>query len=132
MQQRILRSIAVLIASFAIVMGVALPVAADYDPFGPACNSAAADSAVCSDHGDGSTNPLTGQNGLFRGISGVLAFVTGLSVVVIVVVSGLRYATAAGDANKAKSARQAIVAALIGMVIIIFADMFISLILSRL
>ena len=131
MIKRILYTLTVFM-TLAAITGILSPAtAAAYDPFGQACNSSGSQSAVCSDRGTGSTNPLTGPNGLFRGISGVLAFITGMSALIIIIVSGFRYVTAGGDANKAKSARQAIVAALIGLVIILLADSIISFVLSR-
>lgn len=102
-----------------------------FDPFGQICNGSGASSSLCQGRGNDSQDPLTGTKGLIRGIANILALVTGLGAVIFIIVGGLRYITANGDANKAKSARDTIVAAVIGLVIIALADTIIALVLSR-
>jgi len=121
--------------SLAIVLVTGASTALAFDPFGNACstgNNGGSQSAVCQDKGDGSTNPLTGQNGLFRGITNVIALSTGIIAVILIIIGGFKYITADGDAAKAKSAKETIVAALLGLVIIILAGSIISLVLNRL
>ena len=119
-----------LLAALAVPLAPATALA--YDPLGGVCSSGQAQqSSLCQGRGDSSQDPLTGTKGLIRGIANILAFVTGLGAVIIVIVAGLRYITANGDANQAKKARDAIIAALIGIVIIVLADSIVGFVISR-
>lgn len=116
----------------ALLMPLVPAVAYAYDPRGGICGlPAAQSSSLCQASVNTSQDPLTGQTGLIRGIANIMAFVAGVGAIITIIVGGFRYITAGGDANKAKSARGAIVAALIGLVIIALADSIISLVLSR-
>lgn len=103
-----------------------------FNPFGTICSNGGGSSAVCQEQKNGSTNPLTGPNGLFFGIAKIIAIIAGISAVIIIIISGLRFVTSGGDPAKAKGAKDALVAALIGLVIIMLAGSIISLVLSRL
>src|SRR5690242_5987264 len=103
-----------------------------FDPFGPICSIGGGSSAVCQEKDKNTTNPLTGKNGLFIGISNILAIVAGLTAVIIIIVSGLKYVLAAGDPAKTKGAKDSIIGAVIGLVVIGLADSLITLVLSRL
>lgn len=125
-----------ILTSLALLLTLSIPLvpvpALAYNPFGDVCsNDAAQGSSLCQGQGDSSQNPLTGTKGLIRGIANIIAFVAGLGAIITIIVGGLKYITAGGDANKAKSARDTIVAALVGLVIIALADTIIGLVLSR-
>lgn len=124
-----------LCAVLVTMLVIAVPAFA-YDPLGGPCtvNTTTGDgsgSAICQDRGSGSSNPLTGQNGLLIGIANVIALSTGIIAVIIIIVSGFRYITAGGEAAKAKSARDSIIAALVGLVIIALAGTLINFVISR-
>ena len=102
-----------------------------FNPFGSVCNNGGGSSAICQEQSKGTTNPLTGTNGLFFGISRIIAIIAGVAAVIIIVIAGLRFVTSGGDPQKTKAAKDAIVAALIGLVIIVLAGSIISLVLSR-
>lgn len=116
-----------------VLMGVAAPAGVfAFDPFSAVCSQTnASDSTLCTDKSQGTTNPLTGKNGLFRGIAGTIALISGVIAVIIIIIAGLRYITSGGDPAKAKSAKDAIVAAIIGLVIIALADSIISFVIGR-
>jgi len=128
-----MRNILIVISFIACLSLLLVPAKAlAFDPFGNVCDGAfASTSSLCQGRGDSSQNPLTGPKGLIRGIANILAFVTGLGAVITIMVGGFRLITANGDANQIKTARGAIVAAIIGLAIIALADTLISLVLSR-
>lgn len=103
-----------------------------FDPFGPICSIGGGNSAVCQEKDKNTTNPLTGKNGLFIGISNILAVIAGITAVIIIVTSGLRYILAGGDPAKAKTARDSIIGAVVGLIVIGLADGLITIVLSRL
>lgn len=128
-----MKRIALLLTSlftFGALMAPATALA--FDPFGPVCSIGGGSSAVCQEKDKNSTNPLTGKNGLFIGISNILAVVAGLTAVIIIIISGLRYVLAAGDPAKTKAAKDSIITALVGLVVIGLADSLITIVLSRL
>lgn len=127
------RAFLTILTSLLVVTVVAAPaVTLAYDPFAGACDQAgASDSTLCADKGSGTDNPLTGKNGLFRGIAGVIATISGVIAVILILIAGLRYVTAGGDAGKIKAAKDTIIAAIAGLVIIVLADSIISFVLSR-
>jgi hypothetical protein len=98
--------------------------------FGDACASKAAkESAVCQK--EQTESPLTGSNGLIIKITRIIAFVAGAAAVVIIILSGLQYINSGGDATKATQARNGIIYALVGLIVIISAQYIISLVISR-
>lgn len=95
-----------------------------------ACQKAGNKPAACADS-DG-TNPITGNNGLIIKIANIITVIAGLAAVIIIVLSGLRFVTANGDAGKVSGARTAIIYALVGLVIIASARFIIGLVTSNL
>ena len=128
-----IRTLFITIAALVALAAPLVPaVAYAYNPIGGICDvPGAQNSSLCQGQGDTSQDPLTGQKGLIRGIANILAFVTGLGAIITIIVGGFRYITANGNADQAKSARGAIIAAIIGIVIILLADTIIGFVLSR-
>lgn len=118
-------AVAVLLLVFCLVPAVQA-VAAPYDPFADACkgqSAAVQASAACQ--ADGS-DPITGKNGALYKTSRVLALVAAIAAVILIMVGGLFYITASGDASKVKEARSIIVSAAIGLVIIGLAELIVT------
>lgn len=128
-----MRKLRLALAGLVVITVAAAPAAAlAFDPFQGACTDPnSADSTLCTDKGSGTDNPLTGKNGLLRGIAGVIALVSGVIATILIVISGFRYITSGGDPAKTKEAKNTIIAVIVGLVIIMLADSIISLILSR-
>lgn len=88
--------------------------------FGQACNGA--NSNVCTQaKQQGTTDPIAGPNGVISVAANVIAVVTGVIAVIMIIIGGLRYATAAGNAEQAAGARRQIIYALIGIVVVALA-----------
>jgi hypothetical protein len=120
-------------AGLALLLGLLspAPALAATDIFKDACSSGAANSSAVCKNGETTTNPLTGSNGLVVKITRIIAFVAGAAAVVIIMISGLRYINSGGDASKATQARNGIIYALVGLIVIISAQFIISLVMSR-
>ncbi|MEO6513584.1 MAG: hypothetical protein ABIR37_02730 [Candidatus Saccharimonadales bacterium] len=126
---RIYKTFAVLTLFFGMLAPA--PAMAATNLFHDACSNAGAkSSAVCAD-GQTTSNPLTGSNGLIIKITRVIAFVAGAAAVIIIMLSGFRYVTSSGDATKATQARNGIIYALVGLIVIISAQFIISLVVRR-
>lgn len=125
--RRLILIVSIVVTGLLLVPGSALA----FNPFSSACSSGGSSSAICLEQSKGTSNPLTGTNGLFFGISRIIAITAGAAAVIIIIIAGLRFVTSGGDPQKTKAAKDAIVAALIGLVIIVLAGSIISLVLSR-
>lgn len=102
------------------------------NPLDPVCNNLPDPSVSPSCTPDGAENPLTGANGLLAKIANVVAIVAGIAAVIMVLVGGFRYITANGDAQSAATARRTVLAAVIGLVVIVASWSIISFVLRRL
>jgi hypothetical protein len=111
--------------------------AAAFDPFGsnPStggvdCSGDAKSSAVCTDKT--STDPISGSNGVLLKITKIVAFVGGAAAVIVLLIGSLRYITSNGDANAISSAKQTIIGAIIGLVVIVIAASLITFVVEKL
>lgn len=129
------RNLGIVIAVVVLALTALVPSAAfAYDPLGDACvgNSAAQNSSLCQGRpANPSNNPLTGPTGLIRGIANIVAIGAGIAAVIIIIVAGLKYVTSGGDAAKAKSAKETIVSAVIGLIVIAVAAELVGFVISR-
>lgn len=109
-----------------------------YSPTAGACGAAqssgtgATASATCNDPNVASNNPITGPNGIILKVANFIALLAGLSAVIVIIVAGFRYVTSGGDPGKAKNARDAILYAIIGLVVILLGDTILNFVLSKL
>lgn len=113
------------------------PKALAFNPFGKlksdVCSSnteASANSPVCTV--DGSTNPVSGKNGVLIKATNLIALVGGIAAVIIIIIGGLQYVLSTGDATRTNSAKNTILYALIGLVVILVARTIITFILNKL
>lgn len=118
----------------ATLLCLAMPaVAYAYNPLTQACGSGgvsggAKSSAACN---ASSSDPITGPNGALHRVSLVLAIIGGVAAVIVIIVSGFQYVTSGGDSQKAAQARNGIVGAAIGLVIIAAAETIVLFVVSK-
>lgn len=125
---RLLLGVAFLVSFVAPMPALAV---SNTNVFDGACtNVAARGSAVCQ-NGQTTTDPLTGSNGLIVKITRIIAYAAGIVAVIIIMLSGLRYINSNGDPQKASAARNGIIYALVGLIVIISASFIISLVMSK-
>ena len=121
----------VIIVCTMVVAVVASGHAVAYNPLSAPCNSTdpqVTGSAVCTAQ---TSDPITGSNGIVRRAANVIAAAAGLIAVVIIIIAGFQYINSGGDPAKAKSAKTAIIYALIGLVVIALADSLLGYVLSK-
>lgn len=105
--------------------GVSPVFAAAYNPLTDACNGVT-DSPTCSSGATSNTNPLTGTNGTILKVANIVALVAGIAAVIMIIISGIQYMTASGDAQKAAAARRTIIGAVIGLFVIVAARFIVT------
>jgi hypothetical protein len=101
------------------------------NPLSCACGAGngANTSTACS---AGTTDPITGPNGILKKVSLVLATVAGITAVVIIIVGGFQIVTSAGDASKVASGRKSILGAIIGLIIVVLAESIVLFVVNKL
>lgn len=135
--RRLLIVIMMLLGLSAAGIWASSPKAAAFNPFGKlksdVCGSNAeanANSPVCT--ADGSTNPVSGKNGVLIKVTNLIAIAGGIAAVIIIIIGGLQYVLSTGDATRTNSAKNTILYALIGLVVILVARTIITFILNKL
>lgn len=88
-----------------------------------------ASSAVCTSKT--SKDPLTGSDGVLAKIINIVSVIAGAAAVIIIIIGGLRYVTSNGDSAKISSAKNTVINALIGIIIIILAKAIIDFVLVK-
>lgn len=117
-------------------MGVLLPallltksVYAQYDPFGNACDGATTDAAVCQTNGN--NDPISGENGVLMKAVDIISYMSGFAAVLMIIIGGLKFVTSNGDANSVNSARNTIIYALIGVVVLLLCQTIVKFVIRR-
>lgn len=126
-----LLSVLVIFAGLSTPAFIASGGSAAYDPISTACGTQGAEqSEVCANR-DGK-DPITGPNGALKKVSLVLASISGVVAVIMIVVAGLQYVISGGDTQKVTGARNMIVGAVVGLVVIVSAESILLFVLSKL
>ncbi|PID32353.1 hypothetical protein CR970_01120 [Candidatus Saccharibacteria bacterium] len=129
------------IALAAIAVAVAAPVAfagvagAAPSQFTKNCKGAAANSSYCQSLRESETqgnNSFYGSNGVINNVANIIAVLTGTAAVIVIIVSGIRFTLAEGDSGKIRDARNSIIYALVGLVVVVVARSLIGFVLTRL
>lgn len=61
----------------------------------------------------------------------ILSFIVGLAAVIVIIIAGLRYITSGGDSSSVSGAKNAIIYAVIGLVIVALAQVIVQFVLNR-
>jgi hypothetical protein len=80
---------------------------------------------------DGSGSGNSKVNDLIRQIINIFSVIVGAVAVVMIIVGGFRYVTSGGDSGKVGSAKNTILYALIGLVIVALAQVIVKFVLSK-
>lgn len=105
--------------------------AAAWNPFGGGlCKQGQAEqSAVCQ--ADKQGDPIAGSNGLIIKIANLIAIIAAIAAVILIIIGGIKYAISGGDTNDVTSAKNTVLYALIGLVVIALARTLIVFIVNR-
>lgn len=97
------------------------PVSAQFDPLAQACDKAGEqNSAICEETNDPSNDPILGDGVLSQAVN-ILSFVAAIIAVIILVIGGIRMITSSGDSNAVSTARNTVIYAAVGLVVIVMA-----------
>lgn len=127
-----------LIATLVIALGLAFPAVALVPAVStgavdiiPVCDDQASNTDACKavKKGQSSENPVVD---IIKTTIEILSYIIGAVVVIILIVSGIRFVTSQGDAQGVAQARSAIVYSLIALVVVVLARVIVGFILSKL
>ncbi len=115
---------------------VVLPVASTsaFPVFGGSCGASetsggAGGGAVCSNSSSG--DPLTGPNGIIGKVTKDIALFAGVTAVIIIIIGGFMYVLSNGDAGKVSRAKDTILYAAVGLVVIALGQAIIIFVIDR-
>jgi hypothetical protein len=119
--------------ALALFVGVAAPAAtvAAVDVLDPVCNSQP-NSPVCQDNQPGGSNPIFGPDGIMTTIMQWMARIVGIGAVIAIVVAGFMMVTSNGDSGSQTTARNALMYAIVGLVVAAVAQLVVSFVLRKL
>lgn len=116
-----------------IVLGVPSKASA-FNPFpGTVCSEtdpSGNKSPVCA--ADGSKDPISGSNGIISKIANIFALVTGIAAIVLIIVGGFEYVRSNGESSKISKAKNTILFAVIGLIVVVVARSIVFLVVSKL
>jgi hypothetical protein len=118
----------VLFVTFCAPLALSPVAMAKVDILKDACDSAST-STTCKSAAS-KNDPITGPDGTLDRISTVVAIIAGISAVIMIILSGFRYVTSGGDTQKIASAKNTLIGAIVGLVIIVVARGIIVLVLK--
>ncbi len=100
-------------------------------PFDAVCSDPkiAAESPACKSRTE--QNPLLGPNGLLSRVTQLFVIATGIVSVIIIIVAGIRYSLSAGDPKSITGAKDAILYAIIGIVVATAGQFLVLFVLQR-
>ncbi len=124
------KRLAVALLSLTVLLTVAVPspILAIDDPLNQVCSGAGADSATC-----GGRSPVNNPvNVVLVNAIQLILMAVGVAAVFVIIIAGFRYITSSGDSNSINGAKNAILFAVIGLVVALTGQLIISVVISRL
>ena len=83
--------------------------------------SANSSSAICNGSANSTAGDPDALTGTIGNIVNVLLWIVGIVSVIVIIIGGIMYATSAGDSGRTKKAKDAILYAVIGLAVAVFA-----------
>jgi|GEM_PF-1232823 len=93
-----------------------------------ACNGAGLqDEGGCTTTGDSSEQVST----TLKSVLNILSFVVGIIAVIMLIIGGIRFITSQGDSGSTASARNTIIYALVGLIVVVMAQFLVQFVIGR-
>jgi hypothetical protein len=124
--------ISVTITGLQLVTGEATVTAESYDSVKSVCDAAGTNkSSVCGNQGTSGKDPVTGKGGAIDVAANIISWVAGAIAVIVIIFAGFRFTTSGGDSGKVSSARNTIIYAAIGLLVIVLARVIVSFVIGN-
>lgn len=129
-----MRLLQIILGTLTLALGILMytPAITQAAAFTDVCKTGvnSGNSAVCQQQSDTSNN-ISGTNGIIIKVANLIAIITGITAVFIIIVAGIRFITSSGDPSGVTSARNSILFAVIGLIVIIVARSIVVFIIDR-
>lgn len=123
---------AFIMSCFVLFSAIALPAPAFAGPFEDSADVACRGTQLNEDTAPADCPDTGGRiNGLVRTAINIFSVVIGFIAVVMIIISGLRYITSAGDSNAVNGAKNTLLYAVVGLVIVALAQVIVRFVLSK-
>ena len=132
MISRIKKSITALIMALAFVAPIAVPamVSAQADISSNLCAGVNLSTEPCDAQAEGATG-ADKVNGLITTVINIFSLVVGIVAVIMIIVGGLKYITSGGDSGNVTGAKNTILYAVIGLVVVALAQFIVKFVLGK-
>lgn len=135
MIQRIKQGLLTLAASMALLTPLAVPVTVHAAPTvndglcqGASLQINADNNATCD---NGSTDATDSVNRIITTVINIFSIVVGVVAVIMIIVGGLKYITSGGDSGNVTGAKNTILYAVIGLVVVALAQIIVKFVLGK-
>ncbi len=81
--------------------------------------------------GNNQPDNLEGQEGIFKKVTDVLLFLAGAVAVIVLIIGGIRYVISSGDSGQVQSAKNTILYAVVGLVVVIMAYAIVNFVINQ-
>jgi hypothetical protein len=85
----------------------------------------------CTNPSDKSGNPQKGLESIIASAVNILTVIVGIVAVVMIIIGGFKYITSGGDAGGVTSAKNTIIYAIVGLVVVALAQFIVRFVLNR-
>ncbi len=133
---KLIRKLTLPLATLALVFSFSsVALAAEGDP--PTTPpSQSAKEAICEGVGltgdtDGCEDAESGVQGIVATVINILSILAGIIAVIVIIVNGLRFVVSNGDSNAVSGARQGIIYAIVGLIVVLMAQIIVRFVLNR-
>lgn len=137
-----MKKIALLIASFLMLTTLLVPklalaqAANPSNPLQSACDKEStggntSSSAICKNNQATTTNPIVGPNGIITRAIQLISFAIGVGAVLVIIIAGLRLVISGGDPKNVSESKNAILYAVVGLVVALLAQTIVFFTISK-
>ena len=91
------------------------------------------ENSQCTDNKEDKTNycPASKLNTLIKNVVNILSMIVGVAAVIMIIYGGFRYVTSGGDSGSVTTAKNTILYALIGLVVVALSQVIVKFVLSK-
>lgn len=119
---------ATLALAFLLPAGTAM--AAEKNVLQEACSAGATgESSVCQSQNSG--DPITGTNGVLAKAARIISYLAGAAAVILFIIGGFMYVTSDGEASKLSTAKNTLIYAVVGLIVVVFAQSIIIFVINK-
>jgi len=120
------------VAAFGLMVSIPVLSAASVNAAAPNIQESVSQGTCLSTNVDCDTADAEGTaNNLIADVINIFSLVVGVVSVIMIIIGGFQYITSAGDSNKVGTAKNTILYAIIGLVIVALAQFIVQFVLSR-